>query len=381
MSNLKDFFLFCSGIHSSILKRSIIDTNKYVGIGTTIFFTGVFAAIAASFAIYSVFHSYFISIAFGILWGLMIFNLDRYIVMSMKKKGTVVKEFFAASPRIILALLIAFVISKPLELKIFQSEISAELITMEQEVFKTQEDQLKARFASSIEQIKGEIAQIQQQIDAKKSHRDALNALAIQEADGTGGSMQRNLGPIYQAKKRDADQAQVEYESLYAELNPILQTKRTKLSEIESQMAEEIDSLERTPLNGFAAQLDALGRLAQKSKPIWMASLFITLLFIAIETAPIFTKLIADRSPYDYKLDEHEHLYQTHHATATSRLQNAVNYDMIFDKETNKHKNQMAISAEKEIIKHLINQEVEKVMKEPLTWQSYIKKRNILGSH
>ena len=79
MKSLNDFFLFCSGTQASLLKRTPSDTNKYVGIGATIFFTGIFAAISASFAMFTVFKSYIIAIIVGLLWGLMIFNLDRFI--------------------------------------------------------------------------------------------------------------------------------------------------------------------------------------------------------------------------------------------------------------------------------------------------------------
>ena len=55
MQSLKQFFLFCSGANFSILKRTPTEYNKYVGIGATIFFTGVFAAIAAGYALSTVF--------------------------------------------------------------------------------------------------------------------------------------------------------------------------------------------------------------------------------------------------------------------------------------------------------------------------------------
>ena len=83
MNGLNQFFHFCAGIDQSILKRTPTDQNKYAGIGATVFFTGIFAAIAGGFALFSVFKSVTIAILFGLLWGLMIFNLDRYIVMSI----------------------------------------------------------------------------------------------------------------------------------------------------------------------------------------------------------------------------------------------------------------------------------------------------------
>lgn len=380
MQSLKSFFHFCSGIHPSVLKRTPTDSNKYAGIGATIFFTGVFAAIAASFAIYTVFNSYFAAIAFGLIWGLMIFNLDRFIVMSMKKKSSFFKEFLTATPRLVLAVLIAFVISKPLELKLFQSEIAAELVIMEQQLFKTQEATLKERFDPEIALIKNEVLTLESQLQRQRAQRDALSLAAIQEADGTGGSMKRNLGPIYKAKKREADQAQIELDNAEASVVPLIAEKQDMIRQLESQMNMELDGLDKAGLTGFAAQIDALGRIAGKSSTIWYASLFITLLFIAIETAPIFTKLISERSPYDYKLDEHEFAFQARHLTSTSRLKNAIEYDMIFDTEVHKHKNQLAIAAEKEILGELVHQEVGRIKKEGLSWQSYIKSRNVFGS-
>ena len=133
MQALKNFFLFCSGANFSILKRTPTEVNKYVGIGATIFFTGVFAAIAAGYALYTVFDSAWLIVPIALLWGLMIFNLDRFIVSTMKKKGSFIRDFTSALPRLVLAVLIAIVIAKPLELKIFESEIDAELVKMQQE--------------------------------------------------------------------------------------------------------------------------------------------------------------------------------------------------------------------------------------------------------
>ena len=123
MEKLKQFFWVCSGVHIPLLKKSEVESSKYAGIGATIFFTGIFAAVAASYALYTVFDNGWIATAFGMVWGLMIFNLDRYIVSSMRKEGNTLREFKTALPRIILAVLISIVIAKPLEMKIFEKEI------------------------------------------------------------------------------------------------------------------------------------------------------------------------------------------------------------------------------------------------------------------
>ena len=109
MQKAISFFWFCSGAETEILKKCPTEASKYTGIGATIFFTGVFAFLSASYALYTVFDSVWAAIGFGIIWGLMIFNLDRFIVSSMRKEGRVGREFLMATPRLILAILISVI--------------------------------------------------------------------------------------------------------------------------------------------------------------------------------------------------------------------------------------------------------------------------------
>ena len=146
MKEVKRFFWLCSGSHNQFLEDSPSEASKYAGIGATIFFTGIFAALAGGFALYSVFDNTWIAMGLGILWGLMIFNLDRYIVSSMRKKDVFWLEFRTAIPRIILAILIAVVITKPLELKVFEKEIETELVTMNEEILAASEASIRDRF-------------------------------------------------------------------------------------------------------------------------------------------------------------------------------------------------------------------------------------------
>jgi hypothetical protein len=131
-----------------------VESSKYAGIGATIFFTGVFAALAASYALYTVFDNVWIAALSGLIWGLMIFNLDRYIVSSMRKEKNSWREFRTALPRIVLAVLISIVIAKPLEMKIFDKEIQSELIMMEQQTYTAQENEINMRFQASQQNVK-----------------------------------------------------------------------------------------------------------------------------------------------------------------------------------------------------------------------------------
>jgi len=319
MNSLKDFFWFCSGASPELLNRCPTENSKYIGIGATVFFTGVFAALAGGYALYTVFDNWVPAVIFGIIWGAMIFNLDRYIVSSMKKEGNVWKEIRTAIPRIILAILLAFVISKPLELKMFEREINGELVLMEQALFKKQEDTIKARFVPGIRLLNQEIALLKTEVTEKEKKRDELRIIAQQEADGTGGSLRRNLGPIYRVKKQDADRVEQELNSLKSWNDSLVAGKERDIEMIQAAYNQEIAGLKREKYDGLAARIDALGNLTGKSEPIYWANLFILFLFIAIETAPVFVKLIGSRGPYDELLQTHEHGFEMYRVEQTTK--------------------------------------------------------------
>ena len=77
------------------------------------------------------------TLIFGFVWGLIILNLDRFIVSSTGKgDGTdkvTAKEFGQALPRIIIAIILGVAISSPLEVRILKSEIDAVLQKKQEE--------------------------------------------------------------------------------------------------------------------------------------------------------------------------------------------------------------------------------------------------------
>ena len=144
---LQRFFIFCSGADIQILDTcSNGERNKYAGIGATVFFTAVMAFIASGYALYTVFDNIYTSIFFGLIWGLLIFNLDRYIVSTIKKRDSFKSELLQATPRIILAMIIAVVISKPLEMKIFEKEINQVLLEEKNAMTLANKEQLALQY-------------------------------------------------------------------------------------------------------------------------------------------------------------------------------------------------------------------------------------------
>lgn len=378
MERIRKFLWICSGADLATLKRTPTEANKFVGIGGTIFFTALLAFISSAYAIYTVFDSYLAALGFGLVWALMIFNLDRYIVSSMKNKDNFWTDFFVASPRVLIAILLAIVISKPLELKIFEKEINAELITMEQEIFKTQEDKLKSRYTAelnghyeAIEALKAETAEQEMIVNE-------LVTAALKEADGTGGSGIRNMGPIYKAKKLEADKAATAYQTLANRNNDLINKRVAAYNQLLAKQTAEIEALPRERYNGLAARIDALGRITAKSETVALANLFIILLFIAIETAPIMVKLISYRSPYDFKLDAHEHAFEMSHKERTSEQFESVKNKIKFHTETGAYRVRAEIEAEKELIEKGIKERMEKLAGDDVNWK--VSRKGFLSS-
>lgn len=324
MSQLKEFFWLCAGANKSILSNCPSESSKYVGIGATIFFTGIFAALAGGYALYTVFDSYAVAILFGVVWGLMIFNLDRYIVSSMRKNGSPQQEWLTALPRLVLAVIISIVIAKPLELKIFEKEVEGEIALMIQEDLNAKEQIVKQRFQGTREQLQSEVQLLKEEIAVKAQKRDELRRIAQEEADGTGGSKRRNAGPIYKIKKADADRVETELSELRDSNNTMIAQLEQQIASINTNQSTALGQIKESQLTGLASRIEALDRLTDKSSAINTAHWFILLLFLAVETAPIFVKLISQRGPYDYVLKKEEYGFEAAYYEDLAKVNAAI---------------------------------------------------------
>jgi hypothetical protein len=314
MSAFRNFFWFCSGASIALLKRCPTEASKFAGIGATIFFTGLLAALSAGYALFTIFDSVWAAVGFGFVWGAMIFNLDRFIVSSIKKRNNFWLEFKVAVPRILLAILLAIVISKPLELKMFEKEIMRKIDEKKSEEAIKAKKQINQGFPE-ITEVENKIAVLKNEIKEKEKFRDQKQ----QEYDferfgkktpGTTGI----VGIGTNAKKKE-----IQLNEATDDLKQTTERNRVKIDFYEKEIARLIALREEEfkkqkpnidKYDGLAARIDALSVLSEESSAINFANLFIMFLFIALETSPIFVKLISARGPYDDLLETHEHQYE-----------------------------------------------------------------------
>lgn len=305
---LKKFFIICSGSDTDILDNcSIGEQNKYAGIGATVFFTAVMAFIAASYALYTVFDNYIAAVAFGFIWGLLIFNLDRFIVSTIKKRGNIIDELIQASPRIILAVIIAIVISKPLELKIFEKEINQVLLEQKNELTLANKNQIAEQFTPNIKALEDNITTLQNEINSKEIEVNALYDIYISEAEGTAGTNLLGKGPVYKEKREKHDAALAELQQLKADNKAKIEATETQIAQLKTDYDTQVVTTQPIidGFDGLMARVNALGELP------WLPSFFIFLLFLAIETSPIFAKLLSPKGEYDFKLEDAETAVKT----------------------------------------------------------------------
>lgn len=300
---LQSFFLLCSGADRQLLKGcSAGEQTKFAGIGATVFFTAVMAFLAAAYALYTVFDNPYSAVVFGLVWGLLIFNLDRFIVSTLRKRDHFWAEFKQASPRIILAMIIAVVISKPLEIKIFEKEINTVLLREKNAMTLNNKKEIAGYFQSDIDKNKKEIEQYQAEITAKEKEVNTLYDTYISEAEGTKGTMKLGKGPVFKEKIAKHNLAKTELDTLRQNNLKRIAEREQKIKTLQANQEQKVTQTQPVidGFDGLMARINALNKLPM------IPSLFIMLLFLAIETAPILAKLMSGKGEYDIKLEDIE---------------------------------------------------------------------------
>jgi hypothetical protein len=125
--------------------------------------------------------------------------------------------------------------------------------------------------------------------------------------------------------------------------------------------------------DGFLARLKAMNALSAGNKSILLASWFIILLFITIESAPIIVKLLSARGPYDDLLEAEEYKKQIEikRDVINTELKedHQINLHQLLEKERNDILYQVEkehINAESEALKEINLLKIEKWKKEEL---------------
>ncbi|MFV0163098.1 DUF4407 domain-containing protein [Empedobacter falsenii] len=347
-----------------ILERATYsDQIKYMCLGGIVFATGAMAGLAGGYAFYTIFSpkgsalednihypTVALSFVFGIIWGLMIFNIDRFIVTSTGKGDGTEKitwdELKSAIPRIIMGAIIAITISKPIEIRMFQTEINVKLKEKQIEQQTAYIEKTKKNFQIELDRNSKDLAKYEQEIQDKIARHKFLESQYIEEARII------TVGPRALALKAQMDKVDEEIRNVKQNTEYLKLLKEKE--DIETRLNNALKESQKTA-DGLDGLLERI-KLAHEVAGFWI-TLFITLLFLAIELTPIFFKLMLNKTPYDYLAENRDDLIRAENGIE-------VRYDFYKDNKGTERHLVINHEAEKIIFEKMKVTEIQKELTE-----------------
>ncbi len=351
-----NFFIFCSAADQSILKRCpVAEHNKYASIGATVFFTGVLAALSGGYALYTVFNSLWIAIGLGLFWGALVFNLDRFIVSTIKKTESKWGQGKQVLPRLLLAVFLAIVISKPLELKIFEQEIAETLHYTGVKKLEALEANYTQRREGKLKEIQNLKAQLEQRFTLREKYYEEYKC----ECEGSCGTGAKGVGSECLRKEQKYNKADQEYQELKVQQDAQIAVVQKEIAALAKEKDKYKEELKGSFANGLMARLNALGELPTGP------SVAIVMLLICIEIAPILAKLLSPYGPYDHLLKTIEYDYEIEEISSINLRNQKLNNHLTLLASVEQEKVEQEIMNNKETLR-LIEKAHQELVKEQL---------------
>jgi len=333
-NRITEFLWWCAGADPYFMRLAPMqDRVKYAGIGGIVLCTGLLAGVSGAFAFHTIFgpkgdandYSLTSSIGmqiatmiFAVVWGLVIFNLDRFIISSTGKgDGTDAitwKEFGQALPRIIIALILGFAISSPLEIKILESEINSELSKFQAEYaedLNKQTDLLFKQKRTGLEKDKAEYeGKVTEYEKGLTTFDTGIDELVSKQQAEMQDKRAYGFGPVAQKMQNDIETKRGEKDKYVNEKRTSVESWRKQLDQVNTKINTLADDLriEYKENEQKAHGYDGLLKRIQISHEIGgMVPWLILMVFLCIEMGPIFFKMMMTKGVYDFMVENYNH--------------------------------------------------------------------------
>ena len=431
-----NFLWWCAGVNRDVLRQCPTEWAKYAGMGGTIFSTACMAAVSGGYAISTVFDNTIVAVLFGLFWGfIIIFNLDRLIVNTMYSDGEVTiswLEFKSGLPRIIMALFLGIVISTPLELKIYEKSINTEIKSLKKaklkelladdeaklEELNVKKDQILSRdvvdLAASgageaystnnkeLSKLQAEYNQLQARISNYVTQRRHISQIENPNEYSKLSSLIHNVTVKRNSLRPQIVKLQAEIagnnKDYMGAVSRNSEQKQNDLIIIDKDIAEtktrvqNAEDVYRSQLDdefdGFQGRMMAFDNMKPWFSSTWWASLCISLLFIIIECAPTFMRMMVADGSYEKLLEAEKHKIRVLVDKRMSDLNDNINTEVQITTTRNRQRLDAEILANKELMDKIVKtqtellqialekwreEELEKINKNP---SEYIKTNN-----
>ncbi|MFB9676150.1 DUF4407 domain-containing protein [Streptosporangium vulgare] len=343
---MRTLLITLSGARPKILKLCPTEQGKFEGIGGAVLTTSVLAFVSMTFALNSALGtSLVLAVLAGLVWGLAIMSLDRWLVSTMHADGP--RRWRVALPRILMAVLLGLVISTPLVLQIFKSEIDAQIVQIKQQRandFSVRQN--SGSVAQEVARLRKEATTLQNVITSEgdvpldpakdpkvrslTAERDAQQAQARNLYDewqcqlyGGKTCPRKGNGPLAQASKSTYEKAKDrvdllnrQIEDRKAELTATDEnSKKERLAQAtqalpktqelldaavqrQRDLQDAFDTENRTT-NGLLIRLQALNEVSGEDVTLRTTHLLLFLVFLLIECLPVTVKLMQKPGNYE----------------------------------------------------------------------------------
>ena len=217
------FLWFVAGADVEMLSLCPLDYKKYEAIGMTILMTSLVGFAAGSSAAWYFTEDALWTLVFGLFWSLLIFSIDRSLVVTLKKDPY--KKSYYVLPLVFrgfLAILVAGIMSIPLELLVFNGFIQNDIENYKSDLLKQQhQDSFDAQQSAEYDSKSKSLDQLLKResnkkddiitaINDKRSERQREvnmlnhpNTTTYNNAKANANGLQRQLNELYSLPNSD----------------------------------------------------------------------------------------------------------------------------------------------------------------------------------
>jgi hypothetical protein len=299
-SQLTEFLWWLSTAEKELLTDSVVDRNRYKIVGTTVLTTWMFATLAWTYFFSTIIDNAFLYVVLGVFMGFIILTIDRALIKGINKfnKNKIMPLLF----RGILALTIGVFMAQPAILYMFNKEIKLQtsLDNEKKKVLKMNE--LEAVYKTRKTDLASQKQALQNEIGLKYNDVNKSRENYIKEADGSGGTGKVGIKDIANAKKKEYDKLDAEYQTLataeQAKINAIEKEQQT----INENIKKEEQLFTNYFNDGFLTRIEALNNLIKNNSALQFRYYLLVIILMLIELMPVIAKTMLPSGSYDEKV-------------------------------------------------------------------------------
>lgn len=309
LNSIQKLLIWSAGADQEILSQESCRTEryKYESIGTTVILTAIMAFCSGGYALFTVFGSLTISISLGFIWGSIIFNLDRFFILtaSQNKSSSKLQFWVGAATRLSIAILLGFIVAKPLELRLFESEINQKISQQRRE--REREESRKDQDTPDVKRINKINEEIDNLTREKNQASDALQKAridAIEEIKGKGVTGKPGVGTIAKERQKNVETIEKSVTFLDSRIQDLLKEKNSLIKKQQSSLSIKTPQKKEWQEGSLLDRISALEALSKDDPAIAITNKLITLLLIIIEIAPVLVKILSKEGLYEKLLEK-----------------------------------------------------------------------------